>query len=68
MATPTRTVQEGGEGVKDSFRSFALILLAVWGSVAVAISVGLYFTRDIRCLFFFIIPLLKNMSIQRGEK
>ena len=31
-------------------------VLAVWLSVSIAISVGLYFTHDMRCLWFLLIP------------
>lgn len=32
------------------------VVLAIWGSVAVAIGIGLYYTHDIRCLWFLLIP------------
>lgn len=32
------------------------IALAVWGSSAAAIVIALYYTHDIRCLWFLLIP------------
>ena len=32
------------------------IILAVWGSTAIAIAVAIYFTHDMRCLWFLLIP------------
>lgn len=32
------------------------IALAIWGSTAVAIGIALYYTHDIRCLWFLLIP------------
>ena len=36
--------------------------LAVWGSTALAVSVGIYFTNDMRCLWFMIIPMLMRIK------
>ena len=44
-----------------------LCLLAVWGSVGAAISVALYYTHDMRCLWFFIIPLFVNIKFERQK-
>ena len=41
-------------------------VLAIWGSVAIAISVALYYTHDMRCLWFLLIPIL--MSFQSNDK
>lgn len=38
------------------------IVLAIWGSTAIAIAVALYYTHDIRCLWFLLIPMC--MSVQ----
>lgn len=40
-------------------------ILAVWGSTAVAIGVTAYFTHDIRCLWFLLIPAF--MSFKTGN-
>ena len=40
-------------------------VLAVWGSVALAISVAVYYTRDMRCLWFLLIPAC--MSIRAKD-
>ena len=42
------------------------IVLAIWGSTAIAISVALYYTHDIRCLWFLLIPTC--MSIRNDDK
>lgn len=42
-------------------------VLAVWGSCAVAISVALYYTQDMRCLWFLIVPMLMNFSTARKK-
>jgi len=31
-------------------------ILAVWGSAALAIGVTVYYTHDMRCLWFLLIP------------
>lgn len=31
-------------------------VLAIWGSTAIAIGIALYYTHDIRCLWFLLIP------------
>ena len=33
-------------------------VLAVWGSTAIAIGVAIYYTHDMRCLWFLLIPAL----------
>ena len=35
-----------------------IVLMVIWLSVSIAICVGIYFTHDINCLWFFIIPAL----------
>lgn len=47
---------------------FVLTVAAVWFSSALAISVSLYFTRDMRSLWFLIVPLLTRVAIEKGEK
>ena len=37
----------------------------VWVAVSVAVSVGLYFTRNIHCLWFLLIPLF--VSFRQNE-
>lgn len=37
----------------------------IWLSVSIAISIAIYFTHDIKCLWFFIIPAL--IRIKTGE-
>lgn len=31
-------------------------VLAIWGSTAIAIGIALYYTHDMRCLWFLLIP------------
>ena len=40
-------------------------MLAVWGSTAMAIGIALYYTHDMRCLWFLLIPAC--MSFQRND-
>jgi hypothetical protein len=47
-------------------KSFVLAYAAVWFSTALAVCVGLYFTRDVRCLFFMLIPTL--IRVYTNEK
>lgn len=44
--------------------SLALSLLAVWLSTALAVGAGLYFTHDMRCLWFMVIPLFMNIRAE----
>ena len=44
---------------------FVLAIAAIWVPCAVAVSVGLYFTRDIRCLWFLLIPA--RISVKTGS-
>ena len=41
-------------------------VLAIWGSTAIAIAIATYFTHDIRCLWFLLIPAC--MSFQSNDK
>lgn len=36
-------------------------ILAVWGSASLAIGVALYYTHDIRCLWFLLIPAVMSL-------
>ena len=45
----------------------ALTVWAVWLSSALAISAGLYFTHDIKCLWFLLIPACVKVSMQKDE-
>jgi len=38
------------------------IVLGIWGSVVVATSVALYYTHDMRCLWFLLIPLFVSIK------
>lgn len=40
-----------------------IVIIAIWLSSALAISVGLYYTHDIRCLLFLLIPALMKIRI-----
>ena len=40
-----------------------IVIIAIWLSSALAISVGLYCTHDIRCLFFLLVPALMKIRI-----
>ena len=42
------------------------VILAVWGSTAMAIGIALYYTHDIRCLWFLLIPAC--MSFRSNDK
>ena len=42
------------------------IVLAIWGPTALAISVAVYYTHDMRCLWFLLIPMC--MSIRHDDK
>ena len=43
-----------------------LAVLSVWGSTALAISVAIYYTHDMRCLWFLLIPAM--MSFHKDQK
>ena len=42
------------------------VVLAVWGSTAIAIGIALYYTHDMRCLWFLLIPAC--MSFRSNDK
>lgn len=37
------------------------IVLAIWGSAAIAIGIALYYTHDMRCLWFLLIPTVMRI-------
>ncbi len=39
----------------------------MWLSVSIAISIAIYFTHDIKCLWFFMIPALIKIKTGRSE-
>jgi hypothetical protein len=49
-------------------KSFVLAYASVWFSTALAVCVGLYFTRDVRCLFFLLIPVLVSVHTEEEEQ
>ena len=42
-----------------------IINVSVWVSTSVAVGIGLYFTRDIKCLWFMFIPALFGGFVTR---
>lgn len=40
----------------------------MWLSVSIAVSVGLYFIRNIHCLWFLIIPSLVGVTHKEDDK
>lgn len=48
-------------------KEYALTVWAVWLSSALAISAGLYFTHDIKCLWFLLIPACVRVSMQKDK-
>lgn len=50
-----------------SSKYFALAVASVWFSSAFAISVSLYYTHDMRSLWFLVVPLLVNIKVGKGE-
>lgn len=41
-------------------------VLAVWGSTAIAIGMAIYYTHDMRCLWFLLIPSF--ISFRNNDK
>lgn len=39
----------------------------MWLSVGISISIGIYYTHDIKCLWFFIIPALIRFKTGEDE-
>lgn len=46
-------------------RTIWLVYAAIWISVGVAVSVGIYVTKSADCLWAFLIPLLVNIRISK---
>lgn len=44
-----------------------LIISMIWISVAAAIIAGLYYTHDIKCLWFLIVPLFTKVKVKTEE-
>ena len=43
-------------------------VLAVWGSASLAIGIALYYTHDIRCLWFLLIPAFMSFTTHNDQK
>lgn len=43
-------------------KGFWFAYAMMWLSVAIAVSVGIYFTKNMKCLWFMIIPLFVSMK------
>lgn len=43
-------------------------VLAVWGSAALAIAAALYFTHDIRCLWFLLVPTFMRIQTEDNKE
>ena len=46
--------------------SFAVAVASIWAASALAIIAGLYFTKDMRCLWFLLIPAC--VGVRTGKK
>ena len=44
------------------------VTLAIWGSTAIAIVIALYYTHDIRCLWFLLIPACMRIRSNDEER
>ena len=44
------------------------VVLAIWGSTAMAIGIALYYTHDIRCLWFLLIPALMSYRSSNNKE
>ena len=42
--------------------------LAIWGSTALAIGVAIYFTHDMRCLWFLLIPACVRIKTNEDKE
>jgi len=43
-------------------------LLAIWGSTAIAIGIAIYYTHDMRCLWFLLIPMtMRTQHVDHTE-
>lgn len=43
------------------------IAWAIWFSTALAVGAGLYFTHDMRCLWFMIIPAFMSIRTKKED-
>ena len=43
-----------------STTAVAIINSAIWLSTSIAIGIGLYYTKDIKCLWFLLIPTFNH--------
>lgn len=46
----------GDRGRKRESMNMWKSILAVWGSAVIAIGIAIYYTHDMRCLWFLLIP------------
>ena len=46
---------------------FVLTVASIWFASALAISVSLYFTRDMRSLWFLLVPLLTGVRVEKEK-
>lgn len=44
------------------------IITIIWVSVASAVIAGLYYTHDIKCLWFLIVPLFTRVKVKTEEE
>lgn len=44
------------------------IIAMIWVSVASAVIAGLYYTHDIKCLWFLIVPLFTRVKVKTEAK
>lgn len=42
-------------------------ILAVWGSTATVIGIALYYTHDMRCLWFLLVPLFISFESKSSK-
>lgn len=40
----------------------------MWLSVSIAVSIGIYYTHSIKCLFFLIIPALMHFHVDEDKE
>ena len=48
--------------------AFAIANSAMWIGVSIAVGIGIFVTKDMRCLWFLIIPLCGGYSVKTTEK
>ena len=54
--------------MKDKITIIFVTYMVVWVCFCIAVSVGLYITKDINCLWFLIIPSLLSINIKSDKK